>query len=62
LVQKRPSVARSDNNAWSLYEAQRAQPVASGGKRNGFENASKTSQKTLDGNIQELIYQPTLHV
>jgi hypothetical protein len=49
LVQKRRSVARADNNGWSLYGAQRAQPVASGGKRNGFENASKQAKTVAVG-------------
>jgi hypothetical protein len=40
VVQKLRSVARADNSGWSLYGAQRAQPVASGGKWNGFENGS----------------------
>ena len=46
VVQKLRSVARADNSGWSLNGAQRAQPVASGGKWNGFGKRLKQA-KTL---------------
>jgi hypothetical protein len=36
----RGNVAKVDNSGWSLYGAQRSQPVATGSKRDGAENAT----------------------
>jgi hypothetical protein len=36
----RGNVAKVDNSGWSLYGAQRSQPVATGSKRDGAENSS----------------------
>jgi hypothetical protein len=36
----RGNVAKADNSGWSLYGAQRSQPVATGSKRDGAENGS----------------------
>ena len=36
----RGNVAKVDNSGWSLYGAQRSQPVATGSKRDGAENGS----------------------
>jgi|SRR5215218_7066669 len=41
-VVETPLVVRADNKGWSLYEAQRRQPVAIGGKWDGPHDGSET--------------------
>jgi hypothetical protein len=45
LEQPAVSIAKADNIGWSIYGVERSQPVATGGKWDGPENASNSQTR-----------------